>query len=195
MRVGPGGCDLDHFFDLRGDHGAGVLERGDGLVVASGHEVRPDARHVFEHLHTVAEIAHAAALVVAPGDRNLADNVLQLAGDEEYLGIEAPALDGLEAEDDLRGLAFEGLEAALRVFVGQAHDGAGDPVEATAEELAVEGLVDGLPGAVHPARTDGNVGAVGDGVEEALGFFHWGGEIGVGEHDDVAGGLQEAVTH
>ena len=43
---------------------------------------------------------------MAPGDRDLADDVLQLAGDEEDLWIEAPALDGLKAEDDLRGVAF-----------------------------------------------------------------------------------------
>ena len=140
------------------------------------------------------EVAHAAALVVAPGDGDFADDVFEFAGDEEDLGIEAPALDRLEAEDDLRCLAFEGLETALRVFVRQAHDGAGDPVETAAEELAIERLVNCLAGAVHPARTDGNVGAVADGVEEALGFFHRGGEIGVGEHDDIAGGLQETVA-
>ena len=55
--------------------------------------------------------------------------------------------------------------------------------------------MDGLAGAVHPARADGDVGAVGDGGEEALGLFHGGGEVGVGEHDDVAGGLEQAVAH
>ena len=118
----------------------------------------------------------------------------ELAGDEEDFGVEAPALDGLEAEDSLGGFALEGLEAALGVFEGKAHDAAGDPVEAAAEEAAVEGLVGGLFLFVEPAGADGYVGAVVDGGEEELGFFHGGGEVGVGEHDDVAGGLEEAVA-
>ncbi len=113
------GHDLgDDLFNLRGHHGAGVLHGGDGLVVTASHEVSADAGHVFEHLDAVLEVAHAAALVVTPGDGDFANDVLQLASDEENLGIEAPALDGLKTEDDLRCLAFEGLEAALGVFEG-----------------------------------------------------------------------------
>ena len=89
----------------------------------------------------------------------------------------------------------EGLEAALRVGEGQAHDGAGDRVETAAEELAVERLANGLARALKPAGADGDVGAVGDGGEEAFGFFHGRGEIGVSEHDDLAEGLQQAVAH
>ena len=97
-------------------------------------------------------------------------------------------------EDGLGGGAVEGFEAALGVGEGQAHDHARDPVEAAAEELAVERLVDGLAAAVEPAGADGDVGAVVDGGEEALGFFDGRGEVGVGEHDDIAGGLEDAVA-
>jgi hypothetical protein len=71
---------------------------------------------------------------------------IALEGDEENLRIEAPALDGLELEDGLGGLAGEGLEAALGVGEGQAHDEAGDGVEAAAEELAIERLANGSGG-------------------------------------------------
>src|ERR1700729_4236581 len=130
------------FHDWRSHHLAGIFQGGDGLVVAAGDGVGADAGHIFEHLDAVLQVTHAAALVVTPGDRNLADDVLQLAGDEEDFRIEAPALDGLEAEDDLSGIALEGLEAALRVFVRQSHDSAGDPIETAAEELAGGGLME-----------------------------------------------------
>ena len=178
----------------RGDHGAGVFEGGDGFVVAAAEAVGADLAHLLEHLQAVLEVADAAALVVAPGYGDFHDGVLQLARDEEDLGVEAPALDGLEAEDCLGGVALEGLEAALRVLEGKADDFAGDPVETAAEEAAVDGLVDGLLLLVEPAGADGYVGAVVDGFDEALGFFDGGGEVGVGEHDDVACGLEEAVA-
>ncbi len=54
--------------------------------------------------------------------------------------------------------------------------------------------MNGLAGAVHPAGADGDVGAVFEGGDQALCLFHGGREVGVGEHDDVAGGLQEAVA-
>jgi hypothetical protein len=87
------------------------------------------------------------------------------------LRVEAPALDGLELEDGLGGLAGEGLEAALGVGKGQAHDEAGDDVEAAAEELAVEGLALGLAVALQPAGADGDVRALLDGGKEAFGLL------------------------
>src|SRR6185437_11658542 len=116
------------------------------------------------------------------------------AGDEEDFGVEAPALDGLETEDDLGCVALKGFEAALRVLERQADELAGDPVEATAEEAAVERLVDGLALLVQPAGADGDVGTGVEGFEETLGFLDGRGEVGVGEHDDLAGGLKHAVA-
>src|SRR5581483_7642324 len=102
---------------------------------------------------------------------NFDDGVAELAGDEEDFGVEAPALNGLEAEDDLRGLAFEGLEAALSVLVREAHELAGDPVEAAAEEAAVERLVHGLALFFEPAGADRDVGPGVECGEETLGFL------------------------
>src|SRR6185437_1215778 len=129
-------------------------------------------RHILQHLDAIFQIAHAAALVVAPGNGNLANHVLQLASDEENLGIEAPAFDCLETEDRLRCRATECLETALRVFEGQADHGAGDPVETSSEELAIERLVNRLPRSVHPAGSNGNIGSVMEGSDQALGLFH-----------------------
>ena len=176
-----------------GDHGAGVLHGGDGFVVAAAEGVPADLGHLLEHLQAVFEVADAAALVVAPGDGDFDDLVAEAAGDEEKLGVETPALDGLKAEDDLGGFAFEGLEAALGVFVREAHDLARDPVEAAAEEAAVERLVDGLALLVEPAGADSDVGAGVEGGKEALGFFDGRGEVGVGEEDGLADGLEEPL--
>ena len=177
-----------------GDHFAGVFHGGDGFVVTAAEGVGADFGHLFEHLHAVFEVADAGALVVAPGDGDFDDGVFELAGDEEDFGIEAPALDGLEAENRLRSFAAKGLEATLRVLEGKAHDLAGDPVETAAEEAAVERLVGRLLLLVEPAGADGYVGAGVEGGDEALGFFDGGGEVGVGEHDDIAGGLEQTVA-
>ncbi len=166
----PGG--VGSVVDLRRDHRAGVFNRCDGLVVPSGKRVGPNDGHLFEHLHTVFEIAHAAAFVVAPGDGHLAHGVFQFAGDKEYFGIEAPALNRLQTKDHLGRGPAKGLEAALGVGKGQTHDGSGDPVEASAEDLPIHGLVDGLSRSVEPSGTDGDVGTVVEGLEEPLGLFH-----------------------
>src|ERR1035438_9319320 len=109
-------------------------------VVASAEGVPADDGEFLKHLEAVFEVAHAGALVVRPGDRNLDDPEAVLDGDEQNLRVEAPMLDGLELEYSLRRPARERLEAALGVGEGQVHDGAGDGVEAAAEELAVERL-------------------------------------------------------
>src|ERR1700691_6165736 len=100
---------------------------------------------------------------MSPAYRNFDDAVAALAGDEKNLRIKAPALDGLELEDSLRGGAGEGLESALRVGVRQTHYCVGDQVETAAEELAVKRLANGLARALKPARADGDVCAAGGG--------------------------------
>ena len=177
-----------------GYHAAGVLHGGDGLVIAAGERVVANDGHLFKHLHAVFQVAHAAALVMAPGDGNFNDGVAKLTGDEEDLRIESPALDALQAEDDLGGLTPEGLEAALGVFERQAHHAAGNAIEAAAKDLAVERLLNGLAGAIHPAGAYGNVSAGVNGGEKAVGLFHGCGEVGVSEHNDVARGLQETIA-
>jgi len=117
-------------------------------------------------------VAHAGAGIVCPayGYFNHAETTLE--GDEEDFGVEPPALDGLELKDCLGGMAGESLEAALRIGKRKPHDGAGDAVEAAAKKLAIEGLAMGLAAALKPARTDGDVGACGDGGKEPLGLLH-----------------------
>ena len=131
---------------------------------------------------------------MAPADRNLFDFHLELDGKEEDFGVEAPAFDALQAEDDLGRGPLEGLEAALGVLEGETHGGAGDGVETSAEETPVKRLMRGLLGGVEPAGADGDVRALVDGGHQEFGLFHGGGEVGVGEHDDLAGGLEEAVA-
>ncbi len=189
------GFEVFSVFDLGGDHGACVAHGCDGFIVAAAEGVGTYFGHLFEHFGAVFKVADAAAFVVAPGDGDLDDRVLQLACNEEDFWVEPPALDGLKAEDGLGGFAAEGLKTALGVLVGQADQAAGDAVEAAAKKTAVDGLVDGLFLLIEPARADGNVSTGVNRFEEAFGFFDGGGEIGVGEHDDIAASLQEAVAN
>jgi len=64
----------------------------------------------LEHLKAVFQVAHAGALVVSPGDRNLDDPIAVLDGDEQNLRVKAPVLDGLELKHSLRCPASECLE-------------------------------------------------------------------------------------
>ena len=91
------------------------------------------------------------------------------------------------------GLASKGLESALGVFVGQTHDGACEAVVATTKEAPVKRLMLCLSFLVQPARADGDVRALGDGLEQQLSLFDRGGKVRVGEHNDSTGGLQKAV--
>ncbi len=165
------------------------------MIVAAAQGVAADLYHLAQHLGAVAQVADTAALVVAPGYRHLFDTKTELARDEQDLRIETPTLDRLQAKDILRRLMLEGFEAALGVHIRQTHHRAGEPVVAAAEEPAVHGLVRGLFLFIEPARTDGDIRAVFECLEEALGLLNGGGQIGVGEHDDLAGGLQQTVTH
>jgi len=145
-------------------------------------------------LEAVAKVADAGAGVVGPADGDFLDVIAALEGDEENFRIESPAFDGLELEDGLGGGAGEGFESALSVGEGQAHNEAREGVETSAEDLAVEGLAMGLAAGGEPAGADGDIGAVGNGLEEAFGFFDRGREVGVGEHDDIAEGVEDART-
>jgi hypothetical protein len=92
-REGLAGFGVVYAFYGCGDHLTGVFHGGDGFVVAAADGVGADLAHLLEHLHAVFEVADAAALVVAPGDGDFDDGVFELAGDEQDLGVEAPALD------------------------------------------------------------------------------------------------------
>ena len=95
----------------------GAVDALDRLVVAAEESVPADDGDFLQHPGSVSQVADAGALVVGPAYGDFDDAVAALEGDEENLGIEAPALDGLELEDGLRGGAGEGLESALGVGV------------------------------------------------------------------------------
>lgn len=56
-------------------------------------------------------------------------------------------------------------------------------------------LLNGLAGAIKPARSDRAIGSSVERLNQALSFDHGGGPVGVGEHDDIAGGLQDSIAH
>lgn len=149
---------------------------------------------LFKHLQAVAQVADPGACVVCPADRHFLNPEAALECDEEDLRIEAPALNGLKLEDGLRGRPSKSLEAALRIGKGEPHNHAAYGVKAAAEELPVEGLAVGLAAGGEPARADCNVGTGCNSRKKALCFVDGGGQVGVGEHDDVAQGMKNAVA-
>ena len=85
---------------------AGALDGVDGG--RSGRERVPaNDRQFLQHLQAVAQVADAGARVVGPAHGTSCDLVAALEGDEEDFGIEAPAFDGLQLKDGLRGGAGE----------------------------------------------------------------------------------------
>ena len=164
-------------------------------VVASTEGVPANGGKFLEHLEAVFQVAHAGALVVSPGDRNLDDPIAVLDGDEQNLRVKAPVLDGLELKHSLRCPASECLEAALGVGEGQVHDGAGNGVEAAAEELAVERLALRLAVGLEPAGANGDVRALANGVKEAFGLLDGRREVGVGEENHIAPRRQHSGAH
>src|ERR1039458_5108460 len=171
------------------------MNRLDLLAVASAQGVPADDGNLLEHLDADFQVAHAGALIMSPAHRHLNHLVTAFEGDKENLRIKAPALDGLELEDGLRGGAGECFESALGIGKAQSHDGAGEGVEAAAEKLAVERLAMSLPAFFQPSRSDGDVRALVDGGKQQFSLLDGDRKSGVGEHDDVAMGLQQAGAH
>lgn len=131
---------------------------------------------------------------MAPGDWNLAHDVTAFKGNKENFRVESPAMDALKLEYRVCRLMGEGFESALRIGEGQAHDHACDKVEAAAEELPVEGLVDGLASAIKPARADGHIRALADGRKQALSLLNRGREVRVREENYASAGVEHAVA-
>jgi putative membrane protein len=175
---------------------ASSLVRGFNLLaVEPAKGVPADDGELLEHLHAVPYIADPAARVVGPTDRHLNDPKTALEGNKQNLRIEAPAHDGLKLEDGLGGFAGEGFEAALGVGKLQPHHYPDDYVEAAAEKLPVERLAVGLAAALEPAGADGNVRSVGDGGKQPFRLLDGSREVGVGEQDHLAQGLEQAGAH
>src|ERR1039457_6233235 len=78
-------------------------ERVDALAVMPDKSVPANNRKLFEHLHSILQVAHARPRVVGPADGYFDNAEAPLDGDEEYLGVETPALDGLKLENGMCG--------------------------------------------------------------------------------------------
>ena len=162
---GGSGGDAGEFLVGQGQQGLPLFQGRsvdvlDLLAVFSAEGVPPDDGDLLQHFHAVFEVAHAGARVVAPAYGDFHHFEAGFERDEEDFGIEAPALDGLELEDGLSGVAGEGFKAALRVGKVEAHDATGDGIEAAAEELPIERLAMGLSAFFKPSGADGDVRAL-----------------------------------
>src|SRR5579862_245323 len=142
-------------------------------VIFSCHRIPADPEHLLKHAGSIDQRIDAGATAVSPGDWNLLNFKSELAGKKKNLRIESPALDLLKRKYHAGGRLFESLESALRVFELQAERDAKQQVEDAAEELAVQRLALSLRFGAQPARSDRNVRAAVEGIEELRSFFDW----------------------
>src|ERR1700678_3080945 len=120
-------------------------------------------------------------MIVRPLDRNLDRAQPELISQKQQLWIEAPALNVLTAENGVRRITRERLEAALRVAILQSEDDAQCQVKQASIELPKPGLALGLQLSLQPARADRDVRSLRDCLEELASFTNGRGKIGVGE--------------
>src|ERR1700739_4271930 len=119
--------------------------------------VPPQDRQLLQHLQSVAQIAHPAALIVRPAHRHLDHTKSSLDGNKQNFGVETPALDGLKLENGLRRRPRKGLETTLRIGKRQLHHHAANRVETPPEKLPIQRLAMDLAPPPQPARANGNI--------------------------------------
>src|SRR5260370_498572 len=120
-----------------------------------------------------------------PLDRDFCDFKSKPVGEEEKLGIEAPALDALPGKDGIGGAAGEGLESALRIFLLEIENNSERQVEDASEKLAMKRLLLNLQCSIHPAGANGHFRSVFQGGEEFPCLIDWRGKIGIAEQQDM----------
>src|SRR5260370_24787249 len=132
---------------------------------------------------------------MGPPPRDCGDFKSKPVGEEEKLGIEAPALDPLPGKDGIGGAAGEGLESALRIFLLEIENNSERQVEDASEKLAMKRLLLNLQCSIHPAGANGHFRSVFQGGEEFACLIDWRGKIGIAEQQNVALSVQHAVAH
>src|SRR5260370_9819613 len=130
-----------------------------------------------------------------PLDRDFCDFKSKPVGEEEKLGIEAPALDPLPGKDGIGGAAGEGLDSALRIFLLEIENNSERQVEDASEKLAMKRVLLNLQCSIHPAGANGHFRSVFQGGEEFPCLIDWRGKIGIAEQQDIALSVQHAVAH
>jgi hypothetical protein len=136
----------------------------------------------------------ASFATVSPGHGNFFYFKTELASEEEYLGVESPALDFLHGKDRIDRAAFKCLEAALGIGEVKAEGEAQKQVENAAEKLAVQGLAPRLGFRAQPARADGDIGSRLERLKKLWGFFDGRRKVSVAKEDDGTLGVKHAVA-
>jgi len=116
-------------------------------------------------------------------------------GKKNEFRIEAPALDLLLREDRFNCATIECFKAALCVLEPQAEENAKGEVEGPPEQLALEGLTLSLKFGAKPARTDGDVRAIRNAIQELGCFFDGSGKIGICKEHHITPGIEHAIAH
>ena len=175
---------------------------GDGLAGggvffgADGGQAAADAEDVFDVLDVAGDQIEAGVGVVTPTDGHLLQLRTHADGEGEDFDIVHIAVDFLLGEDGFGEGVAEEFEAALGVRdAGEADDGLDEEVEAAGADLAVDGLGLFDFGGIDGAGADGGVGVGAEEGEKFIELVDGDFVVGVGEADDLAGGLLDAEAN
>lgn len=169
-------------------------EIGEVAGLEGGHAAA-DAEDVPHVADVAGDEVEAGVGVVAPADGDLFEAGAHAEGEGDDFHIVHVAVDLGVGEDGLGEAVAEELEAALGIAdAGESDEELHHVIEAAAAEAAVEGL--GLFDFrfAAGAGADNEVGVGAKEREELIELFDGHLIIGVGEADDVAGGLGDAET-
>lgn len=158
-----------------------------------GSHAAADAEDVAHVADVAGDEVEAGVGVVAPADGDLLEAGAHAEGQGDDFDVVHIAVDGGVGEDGFGEGVAEELKAALGIAdAGQADQELHHVIEAAAAEAAVEGL--GLFDFrfAAGAGADDEVGFIAKEGQEFIELFDGHLVIGVGEADDVAGGLFDA---
>src|SRR5689334_24247806 len=149
------------------------------MVIHTKQQVVADLQHFTEHLERVSYHVEPAAIVVNGLDSNLFHNKTESIGQHEDFGIESPAFNPLAREGQSSRLAVERLEAALRVCKAQSKHGLDDHFETCTAETSVPRRRCTCAASLCAPRTNRDVRALFNRLEELRSFVHRHGKIGI----------------
>src|SRR5579863_5854647 len=141
--------------------------------------VPADPQQFAKHANAVTQRMNTRSFAMRPCDGDLGDGKTELFSQIEYFRIESPTLDLLQRKDCLRAAPGEGLEAALGVLELQTQDDAQRQVENSSKEPAMQRLPPNLQSRIHPARSDGDIGALPNCNKQLVRLLDRRGKVGI----------------
>ena len=157
--------------------------------------VPANQEHVGNHAGSVEQRIDARSGIVSPTDGDFHHAEAELIGEEKNFRIESPAFYTLQGEHSSGSVAAKGFEPALGILEIESQQQPEQQDENSPEELAGEGLPTGLQRAASPTRSDCDIRAGGERLQQLGGFLDGRGHICIGEQYEFPGGLEHSMAN